>query len=88
MPSPENLGVRAPSGPQGAGDWGVLSRRLRDLGATDFHLDHSPAGYRFSVLLPGDRPGLTRRIDAAAATETEAVRLGLDQVEQYSQARR
>jgi hypothetical protein len=58
------------------------------MGATDFHLDRSPAGYRLSILLPGDAPGLTRRVDAVAVTEAEAVRLGLARAEQYRQPAR
>jgi hypothetical protein len=84
MPSPERLGVSRP-GAAPARDWSALGARLQELGATGFHLDRAGQGYRFTLLMPGDRPGLTRRIDAVAATESEAIRLGLEKAGQYGQ---
>jgi hypothetical protein len=82
MPSPEALGVAvrpAASGP----DWTALHARMQELGAVSFHMDALPDGrHRFTCWLPQGQPGVTQRIEALAATEAEAVRLGLEQAGQ------
>jgi hypothetical protein len=88
MPAPEKLGVRPPA-PRRAGlDWPSVSRRLQDLGATGCQLNsEAGGGYRFTCWLPGDRPGVQRRIEASAATEGEAARLALERAAQEGQRR-
>jgi hypothetical protein len=39
-------------------------------------------GYRCTLLLPTDRPGVTWRVDATAGTEAEAVRLAIERARQ------
>jgi hypothetical protein len=78
MPTPEKLGVSRSTSTSAAFDWTAVSRRLKDLGATGCHLDPVPGGYRFTCWLPGNRPGVQRRIEASAASEQEAARLTLD----------
>lgn len=79
MPSPEALGV-AVRPATSAPDWTALHARMKELGVVSFHMDSASDGRRrFTCWVPGGQPGLTRRIEALAATEAEAVRLGLDQ---------
>lgn len=70
LPSPEQLGVPVPM------SWAEARVRLDRAGATGLTLDRDAAGYRFACKLPGGRSA-----EARAATEAEAVRLVLVQVE-------
>jgi hypothetical protein len=60
---------------------------LQDLGATGCHLDPVAGGYRFTCYLPGDRPGVQRRIEASATSEAEAARLALERLAQLRSAK-
>jgi hypothetical protein len=56
---------------------------MKELGVVGFHMDSISDGRaRFTCWVPGAQPGLTQRIEALAATEAEAVRLGLDRAAQ------
>lgn len=70
LPTPEQLGVPVPM------SWTEARVRLDRAGATGFSLDRDATGYRFACKLPGGRTA-----EARAATESEAVRLVLVQVE-------
>jgi hypothetical protein len=83
MPSPERLGVglhRPAAG--GALDWAVVGRQLQQVGASGSHLDRVHEGFRFTCWLPGSQPGVSRRVEATAATEAEAARLALERAAQ------
>jgi hypothetical protein len=80
--SPEQLGV-AVRPVENAADWTEIHARMKNLGVLSFHMDSLPDGRsRFTCWLPGDRPGLTRRIESVAATDIEAVQGGLQQAAQ------
>jgi hypothetical protein len=77
LPSPEQLGV-AVRPVENPTDWAALHARMKELGVLSFHMDSLPDGSaRFTCWMPGDRPGLSRRIESVAATEVEAVQRGL-----------
>jgi hypothetical protein len=88
MPTPERLGIGQPA-PRPAGlDWPKVGRRLQELGATGCHLDpQAGGGYRFTCWLPGERPGVQRRIEASGATQAEAAQLALERAGQQGQRR-
>jgi hypothetical protein len=82
LPSPEQLGV-AIRPVEYEIDWTAIHGRMKELGVVSFHMDSLPDGRsRFTCWVPRDRPGLTRRIECVAATEGEAVQLGLQQAAQ------
>jgi hypothetical protein len=82
MPSPDQLGV-ALRPARASVDWSAVRERMRDLGVVGHCLDLAPDGRcRFTCWVPKGQPGLTQRIEALAATEAEAVRLGLDRARQ------
>ncbi len=70
LPTPEQLGVPVPM------SWTEARVRLDRAGASGLSLDREAAGYRFACKLPGGRT-----VEARAATEAEAVRLVLVQIE-------
>jgi hypothetical protein len=79
LPSPEQLGV-AVRPVENAPEWAGVHARIKELGVVSFHMDSLPDGRsRFTCWMPGDQPGLTRRIEAVAATEIEAMQGGLQQ---------
>jgi hypothetical protein len=84
MPSPERLGVGVPRPAAGGTlDWSVVGRQLQQVGANGSHLDRLPeGGFRFTCWLPGAQPGVSRRVEATAATEAEAARLALERAAQ------
>ncbi len=89
IPSPEALGVSscklADAQPV---DWTAVHARLDLLGATCFHLERfAQGGCRITCLLPTSQQGLTHRIDAQAATESDAVRLTLAKAEAWQAGR-
>ncbi len=87
LPSPEQLGV-AVRPVETATDWTAMHARMKELGVLSFHMDSLPDGRaRFTCWLPRDRPGLTRRIEALAASETEAVQLALQQADHMRRGR-
>jgi hypothetical protein len=81
LPAPEQLGVTA-AGESAGVDWNAMHARLRQLGAVGWQLGRLPqGGYRFTFLLPTAEPNHSRRVEATAASEAEAVRLALASVE-------
>jgi hypothetical protein len=87
MPSPEQLGV-AVRPVADRPDWSALHARMKGLGIVSFHMDTLPDGrYRFTCWLPQGQPGMTQRIEALAASEVEAARVGLERASQYRAAR-
>jgi len=88
LPTPEQLGVQKPRVKDGSADWADARRRLEMLGAVAFQVVKlSEGGCRFTCLLPTDQPNCTHRVEADAATEAEAVRLGLDRAENWTRQR-
>lgn len=80
LPSPEQLGLNVqptPTAPQV--DWNATHARLRQLGATGFHLDHLPGGVtRVTVVLPTNPsdPVVVLASSDAAAIATMFERIG------------
>ena len=88
LPKPEQLGIHKPQPRDIGTDWADARRRLDALGAVTFQSAKLPnGGCRFTCLLPTDQPNYNHRIEAEAATETEAVRLGLERAESWAQQR-
>jgi hypothetical protein len=92
MPSPEQLGLatnhepgRAPS----VEDWLSARQRLETLGASYYRLEKTDGGYRFECSLPyaGDVKR-ERHFESAGASEVEAIRTALAQVEHWKLAGR
>lgn len=85
MPSPEQLGLAGGQPSTGAVDWAAVHRRLDEMGAACFQIEKLKAGgCRCTCLMPTSQPGRNHRVEAQAATEPEAVRLALAQVEQWA----
>jgi hypothetical protein len=88
LPTPEQLGLSAPAAKDGKADWTAAHRRLDRLGAVSFQVQKLPEGNcRFVCLLPTDQPNYNHRVEVEAATEAEAVRLGLDRAESWTRQR-
>jgi hypothetical protein len=88
LPKPEQLGIRKPQPRDIGKDWADARRRLDLLGAVTFQSAKLPdGGCRFTCLLPTDQPSYNHRIETEAATETEAVRLGLERAEAWARQR-
>ena len=88
LPKPEQLGIRKPQPRDSGADWADARRRLDILGAVTFQSAKVPnGGWRFTCLLPTNQPNYNHRIEAEAATETEAVRLGLERAESWARQR-
>jgi hypothetical protein len=88
MPSPQQLGVGTARLASVEGHWNATRARLQALGAVSFQADQLADGaWRFSCLLPTTQAGQTHRIEAQAATETEAVRIALERAEQWRNGR-
>jgi hypothetical protein len=88
MPSPEQLGVTAAKAAEPcAGDAG-MTERLGHLGAQNYQVEKlAQGGYLVTFLLPTVEPNRSHRILAKAGTEAEAVRLALDEAEQWAGGR-
>jgi hypothetical protein len=95
MPTPEELGL-LPAGQADQprrqateqpvqGDWSAARNHLEKLGASHYRLEKTPdGGYRFACALPkGGAPGHESQFEARAASEGEAIRLALEQVEAW-----
>jgi hypothetical protein len=82
VPSPDELGVARPQSTAPRVDWAVVGQQMHELGARDFHIDPRDGSYRCTLLLPGDRAGVTWRVDATAATEADAIRLAIERARQ------
>ena len=79
LPSPEQLGVSIRHDSK-ADDWTALRSHMKELGVLSFHLELlADRRTRFTCWMPSDRPGLTRRIESVAASETEAIQRGLQE---------
>jgi hypothetical protein len=88
LPPPELLGVSKPHPRNGSADWADARRRLDELGAVTFQVSKLPeGGCRFTCLLPTDQQNYHHRIEADAASEPEAVRLGLERAENWARQR-
>ncbi len=87
MPSPQQLGVTVrPS--ESDVNLTAIHARIKELGIVSFHMETLPDGHcRFTCWLPREQPGRTQRIEAVAASEAEAVRLGLEQAGQVQPSR-
>jgi hypothetical protein len=87
MPSPQDLGVMVRPA-EAAHNSAALLARVKELGIVSYHLETLPDGRsRFTCWLPRERPGLVQRIEALAASEAEAMRLGLERAGQTRAAR-
>jgi hypothetical protein len=85
MPSPEDLGLTSnTSAAANSGDWTVARQRLDNLGASYYRLEKADGGFRFVCSLPysGD-PTRERHFESLAASEPEAIRLALGQVNEW-----
>jgi hypothetical protein len=67
-------------------DWTAAHNRLKDLGATDFALEHVARGCRFRCWLPAG--GRTECVEAQGASEAEAVRLCLERAGRWKSQQR
>ena len=82
MPSPQQLGVTIRTADSDL-NMSVILARIKQLGIVGFHMEALPDGRcRFTCWLPRAQPGRTQRIEAVAANEAEAMRLGLEQAGQ------
>jgi hypothetical protein len=88
IPLPEELGVVRPSAGLATVDWEAVAKQLKELGAQGLQMGITPGSHRCTLLLTSDRPGVTWRVDATAATQDEAVRLALERGRQMRSATR
>ena len=87
LPSPEKLGVAVRPSTNSI-DWTAIHTRITELGIVSYHKDSLPDGRaRFTCWVPSERPGVTQRIECVAATEFEAVQVGLQQAAKRRQDR-
>lgn len=87
MPSPQQLGVTVRPAESDV-SLAAMNARIKELGIVSFHMETLPEGRcRFTCWLPREQPGRAQRIEAVAATEAEAVRLGLAQAGQAQAGR-
>jgi hypothetical protein len=87
MPSPDQLGLAVRSTENGP-NWTAIHARIKELGIVSFHMDAAPDGRcRFTCWVPQGQPGLTHRIESLAATEAEAVQMGLERAAQSRSTR-
>lgn len=85
IPTPEELGVGSAKAADSSIDWGTVNRRLEGLGATCFQMRRLPEGrWHIVCLLPTAQPNQTHRVEAEADAKPEAVRLALEQAEQWA----
>lgn len=88
LPSPEQLGIAlASTGAPADTNWTAGYQRFKELGAVCFRIDKVPQGYRITCLLPTGQPGKEHRIEAEALSETEALRLALNDAERWASTR-
>lgn len=88
IPSPEELGIARASIDEAQPDWAAFHRQLDTLGARSFHVEKLPqGGYQFSCLLPTSQADRCHRVEATAATEAQAIRMALQEAEQWVAAR-
>jgi hypothetical protein len=89
IPAPSELGIDAGQHQSNSNlDWAAIHGRLDQLGATCFHMQKTPeGGYRISCLLPTGQQGQTRHVEAEALSESDAVRMALDKIEEWAASR-
>jgi hypothetical protein len=84
IPTPQQLGLTTPAAPQAAAiDWARVHQKLDQLGATCFQVTKLTSGVRVTCLLPTVQPDRSHRIETEASSETEAVRLALQQADAW-----
>lgn len=84
MPSPEQLGVAAATGASNS-NWEEFHQRLDRLGAASIHREKlSDGGCRLICLFPITHTERSHRIEAAARSEAEAMRLALEKAEEWN----
>ena len=92
MPSPEELGLAAGAAPGSSpsrSEWTTARQRLDTLGASYYRLEKADAGFRFACSLPyHSDPNRERHFECVAATEADAIRAALAQVEDWKLARK
>jgi|GEM_PF-4876076 len=82
IPSPEELGVAKADNV--AVDWTTVHNQLNRMGASCFHLEKlANGGCRITCLLPSGQEGRSRRIEAEAASEAEAIRATLAKADEW-----
>lgn len=87
IPTPEELGVGTRKVERD--DWTAGYRRLCELGATCFQMRRLPqGGCNVTCLMPTGQPDRNHRIEAAAASEAEAVRLVVQAAEEWAARKR
>jgi hypothetical protein len=85
IPLPEELGLATAKAADGGIDWGTVNHRLDGLGATCFQMQRVPEGrWHVLCLLPTAQPNQTHRVEAEADAKAEAIRLALEQAEQWA----
>jgi hypothetical protein len=85
IPSPEELGLGAARADDRGIDWGGVNRRLDGLGATCFQMQRVAEGrWHVLCLLPTAQANQTHRVEAEADAKAEAIRLALEQAEQWA----
>ena len=88
IPSPEELGVARARAPEISSiNWTDVHTRLDRMGANCFHLEKLSGSCRVTCLLPTGQQGRSRRIEAEAETEAEAVRTALAKAEEFTRTR-
>lgn len=89
IPAPEELGLLTSASPQatpasGPMDWAGAKAHLEKLGATHYRLEKATEGWCFVCALSHpQQPSAQRQFEAHAATEAEAIRSLLKQVEEW-----
>jgi hypothetical protein len=88
LPSPEELGVGLGRPAEAGLDWASVHRRLEGLGAVCFQMRQLPqGGWHVTCLLPTAQADRTQRVEAKAEARAEAVRLALEQAEQWARTK-
>jgi hypothetical protein len=88
LPSPESLGIGTELSPPPAAartvDWSALHSRLNRLGALSFAVQRPSAQLVRMISLFPLPENKVHRVEVSAATEAEAARLFLEQVEEWA----
>jgi hypothetical protein len=86
LPSPEELGLASekPAADGGHADWTALHARLEQMGATCLQVQRPSSQLVRIVSMFPMAENRVHRIEASGATEAEAVRLFLEQVDEWA----
>lgn len=88
LPTPEELGIAsdkaAPVLEVRAIDWTAVHTRLNRLGASCFQVQHPTSQFVRIISMFPQSENRMHRIEASAATEAEAVRLFIEQVDEWA----